>query len=273
MHILARLSRAQRPTGVARMHSIGQAGFTLVELLVVLVILVLLASLVAPRVVGYLGSSRTKAAKVQIESLSTALELFKVEPAEERLKRPNQHVVAALLDNGNFRAEAIAALDSLLSTSDNDEERAGLLVRKGVFLEADKKYEEARQCYEEAVKYNPNSYVVLNNLAYLLGKDPARLDEAVALAERAYRAAPRSPAVADTLGWLLYQNGALERAETLLGQAAGGAPDNPEIRYHLGLVYAKRGKKEEARREIERALEAPNFAGADEARRTLESIR
>jgi general secretion pathway protein G len=57
----------------------GQAGFTLIELLVVLVILVLLASLVAPRVIGYLGSSRTKAAKVQIQSLSTALELYKVD--------------------------------------------------------------------------------------------------------------------------------------------------------------------------------------------------
>jgi general secretion pathway protein G len=57
----------------------GQAGFTLIELLVVLVILVLLASLVAPRVIGYLGSSRTKAAKVQVQSLSTALELYKVD--------------------------------------------------------------------------------------------------------------------------------------------------------------------------------------------------
>ena len=115
--------------------------------------------------------------------------------------------------------------------------------------------------------------IALNNLAYLLGKDPARLDEAVALAERAYGAAPRSPAVADTLGWLLYKNGALERAETLLTQATGGAPDNPEIRYHLGLVYAKRDKKAEARREIERALEAPNFAAADEARRVLDTLR
>src|SRR5512145_1161601 len=57
----------------------GEAGFTLIELLVVLVILVLLASLVAPRVIGYVGSSRTKAAKVQIQSLSTALELYKVD--------------------------------------------------------------------------------------------------------------------------------------------------------------------------------------------------
>src|SRR5262245_27917691 len=55
------------------------AGFTLVEMLVVLVIMVLLASLVGPRVVGYLGSSRTKTAKIQIEGLSTALELFKVD--------------------------------------------------------------------------------------------------------------------------------------------------------------------------------------------------
>lgn len=57
----------------------GEAGFTLIELLVVMVILVLLASLVAPRVIGYLGSSRTKAAKIQIESLSTTLELFKLD--------------------------------------------------------------------------------------------------------------------------------------------------------------------------------------------------
>jgi general secretion pathway protein G len=56
-----------------------EAGFTLIELLVVMVILVLLASLVAPRVIGYLGSSRTKTAKVQIESLSTSLELYKLD--------------------------------------------------------------------------------------------------------------------------------------------------------------------------------------------------
>jgi general secretion pathway protein G len=57
----------------------AESGFTLVELLVVLVILVLLAGLVAPRVIGYLGSSRTKTAKVQVQSLSTALELYKVD--------------------------------------------------------------------------------------------------------------------------------------------------------------------------------------------------
>ncbi|MET0314571.1 MAG: type II secretion system major pseudopilin GspG [Hansschlegelia sp.] len=51
-------------------------GFTLVELLVVLVILSLVMGLVAPRVLGYLSSSRERAAKLQLQSFSAALDLF-----------------------------------------------------------------------------------------------------------------------------------------------------------------------------------------------------
>ncbi len=57
----------------------GEQGFTLVELLVVLVILVLLASVIGPRVISYLGSSRSKTSQIQIESMTTALELFHID--------------------------------------------------------------------------------------------------------------------------------------------------------------------------------------------------
>ncbi|MCJ2011902.1 type II secretion system major pseudopilin GspG [Methylobacterium sp. J-076] len=53
-----------------------QDGFTLVELLVVLVILGLVMGLAGPRVLGYLSSSRERTAKLQIESFSSALDLF-----------------------------------------------------------------------------------------------------------------------------------------------------------------------------------------------------
>lgn len=51
-------------------------GFTLVELLVVLVILSLIMGLVGPRVLGYLSDARVRSAKLQIDSLAAALDLF-----------------------------------------------------------------------------------------------------------------------------------------------------------------------------------------------------
>ena len=51
-------------------------GFTLIELLVVLVILGLLAGLVGPRVVGYLGRGKADTAKLQVEQLAAAMDLY-----------------------------------------------------------------------------------------------------------------------------------------------------------------------------------------------------
>lgn len=53
-----------------------EAGFTLLELLVVLGIIVLLATFVAPQVLRYLGTARSDAARAQISGISTALELY-----------------------------------------------------------------------------------------------------------------------------------------------------------------------------------------------------
>jgi len=58
---------------------ISRPGFTLIELLVVLVIIGLLAGIVAPQVMPYLGSSRTKAARLQIEGLAASLDLYRLE--------------------------------------------------------------------------------------------------------------------------------------------------------------------------------------------------
>jgi general secretion pathway protein G len=57
----------------------GEGGFTLVEILVVITIIGLIMALVGPRVLGYLGEAKVKAAKIQIESFSTALDLYYVD--------------------------------------------------------------------------------------------------------------------------------------------------------------------------------------------------
>ncbi len=54
-------------------------GFTLVELLVVLAILALLAAVVTPQVLKYLARAKVNTTQVQIQNLSTALDLFHVD--------------------------------------------------------------------------------------------------------------------------------------------------------------------------------------------------
>jgi general secretion pathway protein G len=59
-----------------RRRSGGEDGFTLVEMLVVITIIGLIMALVGPRVLNYLSESKVKTAKIQIESLSSALDLY-----------------------------------------------------------------------------------------------------------------------------------------------------------------------------------------------------
>lgn len=88
----------QHKKAVSKSKIPNDAGFTLTEMLVVLVIIGLLAGLVAPRVIGYLSTSKTKTAKVQLKNIQTALELY-------------------VIDNGQYPS-IIQGLSALISMPD-----------------------------------------------------------------------------------------------------------------------------------------------------------
>jgi general secretion pathway protein G len=70
---LARSCLAKRDDAIGRE---GERGFTLVEMLVVITIIGLIMGLIGPRVLAYLGESKVKAAKIQMQSFGSALDLF-----------------------------------------------------------------------------------------------------------------------------------------------------------------------------------------------------
>jgi general secretion pathway protein G len=66
-------------TGLVRVErrvDASQAGFTLVEMLVVITIIGLIMGLIGPRVLNYLSESKVKAARIQLQSFASALDLY-----------------------------------------------------------------------------------------------------------------------------------------------------------------------------------------------------
>lgn len=59
--------------------AVKQAGFSLIELVVVIVILGILASLVAPQIMGNVDKALTQQAKTDMKSIETALKLYKLD--------------------------------------------------------------------------------------------------------------------------------------------------------------------------------------------------
>lgn len=70
---------AKRPLTRPARTADGEAGFTLIEMLVVLGIIGLVTALVGPQVVGYLGRAKTDTARSEISNLMVALDLYRLD--------------------------------------------------------------------------------------------------------------------------------------------------------------------------------------------------
>jgi putative PEP-CTERM system TPR-repeat lipoprotein len=112
--------------------------------------------------------------------------------------------------------------------------------------------------YERVLKVQPDELVALNNLAWLYSdRDDPRAET---LARQAVAKAPRSGALADTLGWILYKSGKNEESLKILRQAHDLDRKNAEIAYHYGAALLKAGKNADARQVLVIAVEAGNAA-------------
>ncbi len=94
---------------------IDSAGFTLVELLVVLAILGLIAAIAVPQTIGYLGRAKSKTAGIQIENLGAVLDLYRLDVG----RYPNDSegldaLVNAPADIGNWAGPYLKKESSLL---------------------------------------------------------------------------------------------------------------------------------------------------------------
>ena len=130
---------------------------------------------------------------------------------------------------------------------------------------------EAIAQYQEIQRQSPNNALVLNNLAGLYEREQD--NRALATAEQALKLAPESPAIQDTLGWILVKQGQAPRGLELLSKAVAKAPKVASFRYHHAVALVRTGDKTQARKELEQLLaDTQKFPEAEAAKALLKSL-
>jgi putative PEP-CTERM system TPR-repeat lipoprotein len=150
------------------------------------------------------------------------------------------------------------------------------LVRKvlaGAFQDMGRNQDAIAQ-FRRVNQEQPNDPNVLNNLAWLLFLQGEA--EAIKYAKSAYELGAQDPAIADTYGWLLVQNGEYQRGYNVLKEIDLEKNQLPEMQYHLAFALEKMGRRKEAYNLLERLLDASRgfaFQDKPEAEALFESLK
>jgi tetratricopeptide (TPR) repeat protein len=126
---------------------------------------------------------------------------------------------------------------------------------------------EAEAAYRTCLRWNPDYPAALNNLASLLAEEQGgRLEEALALAEKAVRADGGNVEASDTLAWVYLKQNRVETARQLFSSLLAHHPENAILHYHYGLALRQKGDRArsdgELRAALDRGLSAPDRQAA-----------
>jgi tetratricopeptide (TPR) repeat protein len=134
--------------------------------------------------------------------------------------------------------------------------------------------EEAKPHYERLVTVEKllNKSSVLNNLANIyISIDLKKAEE---YSKKSLELGGSSSAILDTYGWILSLNGKFDESLTILRKAYSMNSSDPAINYHIGYTLMKLDRKDEAKRELMRAVRhKTSFSERDNAQALLNSIK
>ena len=112
----------------------------------------------------------------------------------------------------------------------------------------------AEKALRDLIARDPLDANALNSLGYMLAERGERLDEAVALVQRALAIEPGNPSYLDSLGWAYFQQGRIDLADSPLSEAADKLKSSSVVQDHLGDLRFKQRRFADAAAAWERAL-------------------
>lgn len=175
-------------------------------------------------------------------------------PLLERLTAVEPGDVEAWLARARLESDPAQYLSVLDQATTHAPADPRLALSRGVVLDTLGRPTDARAEYERILAAGQRDPIALNNLACVLGGDPAERPRALELAREAVSLRPESPLLRDTLGGLLLQVGQHEEAIRHLSSAVSRAPAAADVRFRLAQALRGHGELLRARNHVRLAL-------------------
>jgi len=127
-------------------------------------------------------------------------------------------------------------------------------LRAGCPENAKRNYNRASELMLQVVPSKKSKSELLNFTAYVLALSDKKLDFAEKLVKEALKKDGENSAYIDTLGWILFKKGDVDKALEKILHANEIGGDDPIMTDHLGDIYFKLGETEKARKMWKKSL-------------------
>ena len=198
---------------------------------------------------GQSGSVNATIKRAQLQSKAGKLEEARKLLNEADVNNDDERVrliigEAQLLRDAGKLTEALRLIEDALELY---KDNVDLLYELSMLAEKNHQFDLMESTLRKVIQLAPDSQHAYNALGYSLADRNLRLQEAHDLIQKALSLAPEDPFIMDSMGWVEFRLGRLEKAEELLRRAFAIKAD-PEIAAHLGEVLWVLGREEEARK-------------------------
>lgn len=150
--------------------------------------------------------------------------------------------------------DASDAIDKAEPLATRQEEKIYVYFLRGTVAERQKHYDAAEEEFRKILAIDANNGMTLNYLGYMLADRGVRLPEALGIIQQAVLLDPQNGAYLDSLGWAYFKLGQYGPAEENLRKALARLSTDPSVHDHMGELYEKTGRLQEAAAQWELAL-------------------
>jgi Tfp pilus assembly protein PilF len=114
-------------------------------------------------------------------------------------------------------------------------------------------YDKSDKAYDEALGFNPNNDVILNNYSYFLAIRKSNLEKAEKMAAQLVKNNPQNATYLDTYAWVLFVREKYKEAKKIIEKAINTGMANATHIEHYGDILFKLGDVENAVTQWEKA--------------------